>query len=139
MGFSTFSYRNVIGYQCHFLYSCLIINYSSSMGQNDRFLFKKNLFKHDAFGSSERLPPFSGVLPTNKNTYPPVRKPPPIHPDVCFLLAAFAIPFFLQGLDQDCIASGFLIHLRQMFLVQFFTFQDAKTHQKKGILKMIDF
>ena len=57
------------------------------------------------------LPTLSGVLPTNKNIPPPIRKPQPIYSDLFLLLAAFALAFFLQGLDQDCIASGFLIHL----------------------------
>ena len=64
------------------------------------------------------LPTLSGVLPTNKNIPPPIRKPQPIYSDLFLLLAAFALAFFLQGLDQDCIASGFLIHLWQMLLVQ---------------------
>ena len=64
------------------------------------------------------LPTLSGVLPTNKNIPPPIRKPQSIYSDLFLLLAAFALAFFLQGLDQDCIASGFLIHLWQMLLVQ---------------------
>ena len=43
---------------------------------NHRFLIKISL-KNDDFGSSERLPPLSGVPPTNKKTHPPISKPHP--------------------------------------------------------------
>ena len=47
-----------------------------SIPERINFLIKKSLKNH-TFGSSERLPPLSGVLPTNNSTHPPIRKPPP--------------------------------------------------------------
>ena len=73
--------------------------------KNDWFLIKKSLKNH-TFGSSERLPPLSGVLPTNNSTRPPIRKPQPIHSDFFFLLAAFAIAFFWEDCTcMHCIAN----------------------------------
>ena len=48
----------------------------NSIPERINFLIKKSLKNH-TFGSSERLPPLSGVLPTKKSTHPPIRKPPP--------------------------------------------------------------
>ena len=47
-----------------------------SIPERINFLIKKSLKNH-TFGSSERLPPLSGALPTNNSTHPPIRKPPP--------------------------------------------------------------
>ena len=60
-----------------------------------------NIIEKDTFGSSERLPPLSGALPTNKNTYPPIRKPPPIH-SVFFLFAW--LPLQLLSFGQTTLA-----------------------------------
>ena len=62
-----------------------------SIPKRINFLIKKSL-KNETFGSSERLPLLSGVLPTNKNTYPPIRKPPPSEANF-FLGCLFAIAF----------------------------------------------
>ena len=128
LGFSFFSYRDLIVYHGNFQPSYIGISWFT-MGF-PTFLYRNRRIWWFTIG----LPTLSGVLPTNKNIPPPIRKPQPIYSDLFLLLAAFALVFFLQGLDQDCIASGFLIHLWQMLLVQFLTFQDAKTHKKKGIL-----
>ena len=101
------------------------------------FSFEKTYLNMMLLGAQKGYPPWVVSSPQIKTRTPQLENHHPSIPMFVFLLAAFAIPFFLQGLDQDCIASGFLIHLRQMFLVQFFTFQDAKTHQKKGILKWL--
>ena len=63
-----------------------------------------NIIEKDTFGSSERLPPLSGPLPTNKNTYPPIRKPPPIH----------SVFFFLLGCLCNCFLLGRL-HLHVLY------------------------
>ena len=62
-----------------------------SIPERINFLIKKSLKNH-TFGSSERLPPLSGAVPTNKNTHPPIRKPPPSQANF-FLGCLFAIAF----------------------------------------------
>ena len=65
---------------------------------NDRFLIKFQL-KNAVFGSSERLPPLSGVPPTNKRTPPPISKPQPAAMN--FLYACFR----LQSIKQWIVST----------------------------------
>ena len=97
---------------------------------NDRFLIKI-LLENDDFGSSERLPPLSGVPPTNKKTHPPISKPHPATKSFfhhsflmckCFCFSATATPtlhclMFPHQPPRDLIGSSV-------------KFQDAKTEKK---------
>ena len=73
-------------------------------------LIKKSLKNH-TFGSSERIPLLSAVLPTNKNTHPPIRKPPPSQANFfSWLPFCHCFSFCKNYIKiQDCIDLGFLI------------------------------
>ena len=69
---------------------------------NDRFLIKTQL-KNAVSGSSERLPPLSGVTTTNKRTPPPISKPQPAA--MTFLYACFRLQSIKQWISSTTIST----------------------------------
>ena len=105
---------------------------------NDRFLIKIEL-KNAVFGSSERLPPLSGVPPTNKRTPPQLVNPS--QPRWLFYMRASDCNQFsnelVQQLYQHCLIFP---HPPRKYniLLQCASFKTPKL-EKKRIPQMIDF
>ena len=96
---------------------------------NDRFLIKIQL-KSAAFGSSERLPPLSGVPPTNKRTPPPISKTQPAA--VNFLYACFRLQSSKQWVDSTTTSTlpDLSSSTSQIYFLQCGNFKTPKLEKK---------
>ena len=92
----------------------------------------KMFLKNAVFGSSERLPPLSGVPPTNKRTPPPISKTQP----------AAVIFFGMRASDCNQLSNELVQQLYQHCLIfphpprknifAMWQFQDAKIEKKNA-------